>query len=445
MSGRDLRADARSILDAALEAVDPYRAVKNALTLAGDTLTAGGREYDLRRFKRIVCVGAGKAGAPMAQALEDVLGERLADGLVVVKDGHGGPTRVTGILEASHPVPDDRGVAAGAKVAELVSASAAEDTLFFCLLSGGGSALLVSPAEGVSLADKQEATRLLLACGAEIGEINAIRKHLSRLKGGGLARLCHPGTVISLIVSDVVGDRLDVIASGPTVGDTSTWEDCRELLTRYGIWDAVPAPVRGRIEQGLAGGLAETPKPGEPDFQRVSNLIVAGNRGALDHAAAKAREHGYAPLILSSTIEGETADVARVHAAMGREARDTGHPVSPPCCLISGGETTVTLGENPGKGGRNQEFALAAALDLEGLPGVLALSAGTDGTDGPTDAAGAQADGQTCARAREKGLNPREYLGRHDAYPFFQALDDLIVTGPTRTNVMDVRLVLVDD
>ncbi len=445
MSHRDLRADARAILDAALEAADPYRAVKNALSLEGDRLRAGGREYDLGRFGRIVCVGAGKAGAPMAQALEEVLGDRLAAGRLVVKDGHGGPTRVVEILEASHPVPDERGVAAGGKVAELVRANAAEDTLFFCLLSGGGSALLVSPAEGVTLADKQETTRLLLACGADIGEINAIRKHLSRLKGGGLARLCQPGTVISLIVSDVVGDRLDVIASGPTVGDTSTWRDCREILARYGIWDQVPGTVRGRIEKGLAGELAETPKPGEPELALVSNLIVAGNRGALDHAAAKAGELGYAPLILSSTIEGETADVARMHAAMGREARDTGHPAAPPCCLISGGETTVTLGEGAGKGGRNQEFALAAALDLQGLSGVLALSAGSDGTDGPTDAAGAQADGATCARAREMGLNPRSHLARHDAYPFFQALDDLIVTGPTRTNVMDVRLVLVDD
>lgn len=443
MSQDKLRQAADQILQAALAAVEPARAVKAALELQGDTLRVGGETLDLASFKHIIAVGAGKAGGPMSAALEEVLGDRLEAGKVVVKDGHGVPTRLIELSEASHPVPDERGVRAGQEIAELVARHAAEDTLFFCLLSGGGSALLVAPAEGISLDDKQQTTRLLLACGADIAEINTIRKHLSILKGGQLARRCAPGRVITLIISDVVGDRLDTIASGPTAPDATTWHDCREILTRYDIWDQVPAPVRTRIEAGLAGEIPDTPKEGDPALERVTNLVVAGNRQALKVAADKARELGFTPLILSSTIEGETKEIARMHAAMGREVLESGHPLPAPCCLISGGETTVNLGESTGKGGRNQEFALAAALDLEGLENILALSAGTDGTDGPTDAAGARADGHTCARARDKGLDPRAYLEDHDAYHFFQALDDLIITGPTRTNVMDIRLVLV--
>ncbi len=443
MSQDSLRQDAAKILDAALKAVDPALAIKRAMALEGTALKIDGQSLDLADFDRIVAVGAGKAGAPMAQAVEDILGERLDGGMVVVKDGHGGPTQKIRIFEASHPVPDERGVAAGSEIAGFLQENAGPKTLVLCLLSGGGSALLVSPAPGLSLADKQETTRLLLACGADIAEINSIRKHLSQLKGGGLARLAGESRVVSLIVSDVVGDRLDTIASGPTMPDHSTWTDCREILERYGIWDQAPASVSGRIQQGLDGEIPDTPKPGQPQLEGVLNLIVSGNRHALDYASAKAKELGYTPMILSSTIEGETYDVARMHAAMAREVRQTGHPLAPPCCLISGGETTVTLGDNPGKGGRNMEFALACVFDLEGLDGVLALSAGTDGTDGPTDAAGAQADGQTAARARKMGLNPRDFLVRHDAYNFFEPLGDLLITGPTRTNVMDIRLMLI--
>jgi hydroxypyruvate reductase len=443
MPSPDQRQDARDIIESALAAVDPFGAVTKALRLQGDTLAVGGEALDLNRFARIIVVGAGKAGAPMAQAVEAVLGERIGDGRVVVKDGHGGPTKVINIEQASHPVPDARGVEAGRSIAELVAEHAAADTLFLCLLSGGGSALLVAPAEGVSLADKQETTRLLLACGAEIGEINAIRKHLSELKGGNLARRAAPGKVVSLIISDVVGDRLDVIASGPTVPDLSTWADCRDILTRYGIWDQVPGPVRARIEQGLAGELPDTPKPGDAELAGVVNLIVSNNRGAVERAAAQARELGYTPLVLSTTIEGETAPIARMHAALARECLTSGQPAAPPCCLLSGGETTVTLGPDPGMGGRNMEFALAAALDLAGTSGVLAVSLGTDGTDGPTDAAGAWADGQSVAWGAELGLEARDFLSRHDAYNFFKPLGDLIITGPTRTNVMDLRLMLV--
>jgi hydroxypyruvate reductase len=306
---------------------------------------------------------------------------------------------------------------------------------------------MVAPATGISLADKQATTSLLLACGADIAEINAVRKHLSTLKGGGLARLAAPAKVVSLIVSDVVGDRLDVIASGPTVADNSTWAEVGEIFDRYALWEQLPATVAERARLGLAGRIPDTPKPGDPLLARVSNTVIAGNRQALAAMALEARELGYAPLILSSTIEGETREVARVHAALAREVKASGHPLAAPCALISGGETTVnlsqSLGQGHGKGGRNQEFALAAALDLRGMEGVLLASVGSDGSDGPTDAAGAWADGQTVARAVALGLNARDFLARHDAYNFFAPLKDLVITGPTRTNVMDVRLALI--
>ena len=439
-----LRQDALAIVDAALKAVDPAAALKAAVQRNGDKLLIQGQhEVDLAAYRRVIAVGAGKAGAPMAAALEDVLGDRLEQGLVVVKDGHGGPTGAIEIIEASHPVPDERGVAAGQRMATLLEESAAPDTLVFCLLSGGGSALLVAPASGISLADKQETTRLLLASGADIGEINCIRKHLSRQKGGNLARAASPSRVITLIISDVVGDRLDVIASGPTSPDTSTWEGCREIMQRRRIWDQIPAPVRQRMEAGLAGRIPETPKPGDPALAGVLNLVISSNRQAVEVAVGKARELGYQPLVLSTTIEGETSEIARMHAAMGREVIESGNPLAAPCCLISGGETTVTLGPDSGSGGRNQEFALAAALDLENLGRVLLLSVGTDGTDGPTDAAGALADGDTLARGRAQGMEARVFLSRHDAYNYFAPLGDLIITGPTKTNVMDLRLVMV--
>lgn len=443
MSSQDLRQDADRILEASLKAVDPYAAVAAALRLEGDRLRVGEKVWNLSNFDRVIAVGAGKAGAPMAQALEDVLGPRLNAGLVVVKDEHTAPTKVVELMEASHPVPDQRGVAAGQRLAELLAEEAGPRTLVFCLLSGGGSALMVSPAHGISLTDKQQTTRLLLACGADIGEINAIRKHLSQLKGGNLARLAHPSPVISLIVSDVVGDRLDVIASGPTVGDLSTWQEVAAILDRYRIRAEIPETVRQRLEAGLRGEIPDTPKPGQADLAGVTNLVVASNFQALTAAANQAQKLGYSPLILSSSIEGETKDVARLHAALAQEVLRSGHPLPPPCCLISGGETTVNLGQEFGQGGRNQEFVLAAAEDVAGLEGVLLFSAGTDGTDGPTDAAGGYCDGSTIARGLAQGLKAADHLARHDAYPYLAALGDLIITGPTRTNVMDVRFVLV--
>ncbi len=285
------------------------------------------------------------------------------------------------------------------------------------------------------------ATRLLLECGADIGEVNTVRKHLSRLKGGGLARLAAPARLLTLILSDVVGDPLEVIASGPTAADPTTFADALAVLKRYGLPVEVPGSVLRYLERGAEGAVPETLKPGDPALNRCRNLLVGNNAAAVAAAARSAAELGYRPLILSTTITGETRHVAAVHGALAREMVASGHPVPPPACLISGGETTVTV-TGEGKGGRNQEFALAAALEIRGLPNILVFSAGTDGTDGPTDAAGAVADGTTVERAEKAGRDPRRHLETNDAYPLFAELGDLVMTGPTNTNVMDLRLVL---
>jgi hydroxypyruvate reductase len=338
-------------------------------------------------------------------------------------------------------VPDEAGLAAAAEVESLLSGGRPGD-LVLVLVSGGGSALLPAPAEGVTLAEKQAVTSLLLASGADIGEMNCVRKHLSRLKGGGMARRAAPARVATLVLSDVVGDPLDVIASGPTVPDPTTFADALEVLRRRGIAERVPPAVRARLEAGARGEIPETPKPGDPALRGGLPALVGTNRIAVAAAARRARALGFRPLVLSTTVTGEARDVAAVLAAVAREARGSGQPAAPPCCLLSGGEPTVTL-RGKGKGGRNQELALAAALALEGIPGVALLSAGTDGSDGPTDAAGAICDGATAARARAAGLDPRRHLEENDAYPLFAALGDLVVTGPTQTNVMDLHAALV--
>jgi len=425
-----LRRHAKAIFSAALAAANPEKAVGLALA-----------RLQPERYKRIFVLGAGKASAAMAHAAEKALGRRIEAGLINTKDGHLARLRRIELHECAHPVPDQRGVEGAARIAALAAAAQAGD-LVLCLISGGGSALLPLPAEGLTLAEKQETTRLLLACGATIHEINAVRKHLSAIKGGQLARLAAPAHVVSLLLSDVIGDPLDVIASGPTAPDASTFASAWAVIERYQLAERIPAAVRARLQLGLRGEIADTPKPGDACFAHTRNLIVGSNRLAVDAAARQARELGYRPLVLSTTIEGETRDVAAMHAAIAREARLSGRPARAPLCLISGGETTVTLRGN-GLGGRNQEFALAAALALQGLPDVLAFSAGTDGTDGPTDAAGAQADGETVARAARLGLSAAAFLAANDSYHFFEPLKDLILTGPTGTNVMDVRLLLL--
>jgi len=441
MRVEDLRKAALGIFNAAVRAVDPGEAVRRHLTRDGLHLRIGQETLDLAKVGEVVVVGCGKAAAPMAAAVEEILGGRIGRGVVVTKYGHVQPTRMIRIHEASHPVPDAAGIAGAQAVLDHVRGLGPNDSVLV-LISGGGSALTPAPVEGITLAEKQALTKALLACGADIREMNTLRKHISRFKGGQLARAAQPARVVTLILSDIIGDPLDAIASGPTVPDPTTYADALGILDKYRIREEIPAAIRNRLEAGARGGFPETPKPDDPLFARVSNLIVGSNIQALEAARSEARVLGLTPMILSSSIEGETREIARMHAALAREVRASGNPLPPPACLISGGETTVTL-RGSGKGGRNQEFVLAAALDIAGLPQTVILSAGTDGTDGPTDAAGAIADGDTCARALNAGLNPRKALDANDAYPFFEKLGDLILTGPTKTNVMDVRLVLV--
>ena len=426
MTRRSLRRQVAAIFRAALRAADPHDAVLRYLA-----------RRDYSRFRHIYVIGAGKAGASMARAAERALGGRITGGLVNVKYGHLAKLRRIELNECGHPVPDEHGVAGAERIAEIASSAGAGD-LVLCLISGGASALLPLPAPPVTLAEKQEVTRLLLASGADIHEINCVRKHLSAIKGGQLARLAWPARVEALLVSDVIGDNLDVIGSGPAAPDPSTFADAAEVLDRYGIRDKVPAAVRARIDQGVASTLDETPKPGDKLFARVRNTVVGGNRLALDAAARHARQLGFRTLVLSSSVAGETREIARMHAAIAREVAEFGRPVKPPACIITGGETTVTL-RGDGLGGRNQEFVLAAALDIAGLDNVVVFSAGTDGTDGPTDAAGAIADGDTLRRKPDA----RRYLDANDSYHYFESLGDLVITGPTNTNVADVRILLI--
>jgi hydroxypyruvate reductase len=428
-----------AVLQKALEAVDPAIAVRRHLRQEGDILWVKQTPYELKPSSRVYVVGAGKAGAPMAQAMEEILGERITAGRVNVKYGYTLPTRVVELVQAGHPIPDEAGVNGARKVAALLQDVTADD-LVLCLISGGGSALMTWPAEGLTLADMRALTDSLLRRGATINELNTIRKHLERLKGGGLARLAYPARLVSLILSDVVGNPLDVIASGPTVPDTSTFAQAYRLLERYALLSEAPAAVVGHLRRGAEGTIAETPKPGDPIFQHTQNVIIASNDHAARAAQRAAEELGFQTLVLSTYIEGEAREVAKVLAAIAREVLASGRPVSRPACIIAGGETTVTV-KGEGKGGRNQEMALMAAMRLDGLDDVAIVCLATDGSDGPTDASGALADGNTVRRAAQLGLDPWEHLGRNDSYPFFAALGDLLLTGPTNTNVNDLAFV----
>lgn len=430
------------ILQAALEAVDPYVAVRRVLRRDGGTLWVGDRRFELTGVERILVVGAGKASAPMARAVEDALGDRRPGGLVVVKTGHAAPTQTIDIVEASHPIPDEAGLAAGRRILDLAAGAGPRD-LVIALLSGGGSALLEAPAD-LTLDDLRAMTDVLLACGATINEINTLRKHVSLLKGGQLARAVAPAPLVSLVLSDVVGSPLDVIASGPTVADTSTWADAWRVVESYGIQEKLPQAVVRRLQEGLGGRIPDTPKPGAPLFARAETLVVGDNRSAALAACRQAEELGYRALLLSTFVEGEAREVAKLAVALGREVRASGHPLAAPACLVLGGETTVTLGETPGLGGRNQELALAAALLLEGRAGITVAALATDGSDGPTDSAGALADGGTAGRGRALGLDAADHLRRHDAYPFLAAVGDLLRSGPTQTNVNDLIVVMVE-
>jgi glycerate 2-kinase len=436
-----LRRAARQILDAAIAAGDASRLTRQALAREGSRLRVGNRLFDLARVRRVVVVGAGKASATMAESAEAVLDGVPLGGLVAVKESHDPGPRHIRVVESGHPIPDARGEAAGEELLRLARDAGPAD-LVLCLISGGGSALAPSPVSGVTLAEKQAVTRLLLECGATINELNAVRKHLSRLKGGHLARAAYPAPVLALLLSDVIGDPLDVIASGPTAPDPTTYDDALAVLDRFGLRARMPTAVRAHLEAGARGEVAETPKPGDPALAGVTNVIVGNNGLVVEAAVAEARRLGFAPCLLTRRIQGEAREVARVFAAVLDEIARSGSPVGRPACLIAGGETTVTV-RGRGTGGRCQEFALALVAELAAMRDVVVLAAGTDGSDGPTDAAGAIVDPTAFERARGEGLDARRALAENDSHPFFAALGDLVVTGPTGSNLMDVYLGLV--
>ena len=438
---QQMRQDAHEIFQAGLKAVDPVAAVKKNVKLTKDRLTICDSHWDLSEFDRLFIVGAGKASGAMAAAMEDILTERITAGCIIVKYGHGANLSRISLVEAGHPIPDRQGQKGARQIRKLCENAGANDLVLF-LISGGGSALMPEPSTGLTLADKQLTSQILLACGAGIHEINTLRKHLSQIKGGRLALSAYPARTVALILSDVVGDDLDIIASGPTVPDSGTFQDCLEIINKYELAAKLPSAVRYHLTAGVAGQVEETPKSDHPAFGLAEHFIIGNNLQALVAAQKKAESLGYQAVMLSSQLTGETRDAAEFHAAVIKEILQSGHPAKPPACLLSGGETTVTLQGN-GKGGRNQEFVLAAIPFLKDLAPLVCLSVGTDGTDGPTHAAGAIMDSMSLKRATAKGLDPSVFLANNDSYHFFQALDDLIITGPTRTNVMDIRIGLV--
>jgi glycerate 2-kinase len=427
------REAAAAIWRAALAAGDVAPLIRRHLRVDGRILKAGPLHLDLDRVRRILVLGVGKAGAAMAASAETVLGGRVSGGFVVVKDGYRVATARVEVVEAGHPVPDARGVAASARVLELATSATADDLVLF-LVSGGGSALTPAPAPPVTLEEKQALTRLLLAAGATINELNAVRKHLSRFKGGLLARAAAPATVLTLALSDVIGDPLDVIASGPTAPDPTTYADALAVLDRRGVLEGAPRAIVERLRAGAGGALAETPKPGDPVFARVTNLVIGNNALVADAAAAEAERRGYRPHVLTRALQGEARDTARDLVARARA-------LPAPAALIAGGETTVTV-RGRGRGGRCQEFALAAALALEAGESLVVLAAGTDGTDGPTDAAGGVVDAATLVRGRAAGADAARALADNDAHAFLRAAGACIVSGPTNTNLLDLYLIL---
>ena len=432
-----------AVLEAALQAVSPDTCVRQNMERSHRYVRSGGVIYDLEEIGHIHVIGGGKATAAMARAVEDILEERVDRGLVVVKDGYRVPTRRVEVREAGHPIPDERSVAAAQAILSIAHDAAADD-LVVVLISGGGSALLTYPAGDITLEDMQRTTDLLLRSGATINEINAVRKHCSRIKGGQLARHIAPARALGLILSDVIGNPLDVIASGPLAPDPTTFQDAWAVLERYHLVPRIPARVRAHLQAGLEGRIPETPKPGDPIFDRVHMVIVGDNARAAEAAERKAQELGYNTHILSTFVEGEAREVARVVAGLGKEVVRYNRPLPAPACLILGGETTVTV-RGEGKGGRNQELALSAAVALDGWDRVTVVALGTDGTDGPTDAAGGMVDGRTLARGRAAGLDVNRYLAENNAYPYLAATQDLLITGPTLTNVNDLICVFVEE
>ncbi len=449
------REDAKEIFLKGVERVDPRLLLDKAISLEGGAMTVrhaeGAYAYALGDYRHIVVAGMGKASAILAKGIEGILGDRIEDGFVVAKALSGERCARIRLAEAGHPVPDERSAAAGREILSLAERArgyeaAGERTLAIVLISGGGSALLAVPAEGIRLEDKAATTMLLLASGATIQEVNAVRKHLSAVKGGRLAEAFAPADVLSLVLSDVMGDDLDAIASGPTVPDPVSWERAKRILVERGVWDRAPESVRRAFAQGLSGARPDTPKPGSPVFAHARTALVGNNILALRGAEAEARRRGYATLLLTSRLEGEAREAAKLFVSLAGDIAQYGTPLRRPACILSGGETTVTL-KGKGLGGRNQEMALAAlsALDASrpGHGDMVFLSAGTDGNDGPTDAAGAFASMELRGKAAEQGLDPHAWLEDNDSYHFFDRVGGLLKTGSTGTNVCDMQILLL--
>jgi glycerate 2-kinase len=470
LSSHSLRASPQGkcierILNSALSAVEPYQTLQRFMVRSKDYLHISETTYDLMSYRRIRLIAFGKAAFPMAVAAAEIIGDNLDSGLVITpsldeplpaltenlsKKTRPGNTRQDDLLykvkqhrlkiiKSSHPIPSLKSVSAAQAVIDLISDLTPSD-LLICLISGGGSALLAAPAKGTTLEDIQLLTQLLLSCGAPINEINILRKHLDLLKGGGLVRLSGGASIITLILSDVVGDPLDVIASGPTVPDPSTFGAAWDILDHYSILDRVPANIQTVLQSGIDKDLPESPKPGDKIFQNVVNLVVGSNIQAAQAALDRAIVEGFNSMLLTTYLQGEARQVGQFLGSIARQIDASGYPLPRPACLIMGGETTVTV-KGDGLGGRNQELALAAVPCLADIPSTILVSMATDGIDGPTDAAGAVVSGETSARSNDLDLNVQEYLARNDAYHFFDCLDDLLKPGVTRTNVNDLMFI----
>jgi glycerate-2-kinase len=427
-------------LESALNAVDPKQIIKSKLLLKNATLHVNGYSIDLKKFKNIYVVGGGKASGSMAEALEQVLGNSITNGLVNVPRSSKNKTDIIRLHEASHPIPDETGIEGTRRMLGMAE-QAKEEDLIICLISGGGSSLMPLPRGKISIVDKRKITDALLKSGATINEINTVRKHISDFKGGWLAKKAYPATILNLILSDVVGDPLDFIASGPTVPDSTTFGDATNVLKKYGLWSRAPTSIRKVLSDGEKNLIPETPKADDEAFKRVHNVVVGNNRLASLTAQKYLKSEGLNTLLLTATLEGEARHVGVMLASIAREVYASGNPIPKPAGIIAGGETTVIV-TGKGLGGRNQEIALAAMQNLKDVNGVVVASLSTDGVDGPTDAAGAIADGKTLDRAAKMELAPEKYLAQNDSYHFFSKLSDLIYTGPTGTNVNDVSVIV---
>ncbi|MCS7119966.1 MAG: glycerate kinase [Nitrososphaerota archaeon] len=431
------------VIEKSLNSVDPRTIIKSKVLLKDNRLIINDKIFNLDEFDKIFVVGGGKASGSMAKALEEILGSRIEDGVIVVPRGESQRYKMHRIrvVEGSHPIPDERSVASAKEILNLAGRVGEKD-LVIGLISGGGSALMALPYDGITLGDKQRVTDLLLRSGATINEINIIRKHLSGIKGGRLAKSLYPATILCLLLSDVLGDPLDVIASGPTVPDSSTFSDALDILERYDLLSKIPVSIRELLMSGAKGLVEETPKADDPAFKKVHNVVIGNNRLACETAAEELKSSGFNTMLLTSLLEGEARHVGTVFGTVAKEISRSGNPISPPAAIIAGGETTVTV-TGQGKGGRNQELCLGAALKIQGLEKTVLASVSTDGVDGPTDSAGALVDGWTIARSKRLGMEANDYLRNNDSYSFFSRLGDLVMTGPTGTNVNDITILLV--